>query len=368
MSAFASRPTLLAFAAISMVALVSLGARSVAAQTLTPAPGCGPESATDPKPLEHKVARCAPNSPPPKPLAAKTTLTVGSFSTKIENYLPIGMALAKGEFAKENLDVQIVSAPSSDSFQLMASGKMDVVWSSPDGGFLNATNQGFDMYWVMGNYSPNPKSKTGLWVKKGTSPADLKGKTIGTVVGPGSVTMYPQSVAFKRGGFTPADILLQRFDLQGTLLALQNGAVQGAWLLDPIWTRVENDPNYVFMQGQPLGEPMGGALFGPNLRKNRAAGVAFVRAMIRTYNTYLDGDYKADPVRLKEIAGILAVPEDSLKQVPSNIWDWELRAGTVMRMQEAILLSKGLSYTTLQPESKLVDRSYYQEAVGRKVE
>ena len=170
-----------------------------------------------------------------------------------------------------------------------------------------------------------------------------------------------------KGGFTAGDIVLQRFDVQGTVLALENGAVQGAWLLDPVWTKFANDPNYVFMQGQPLGEPLGGVIYGPTMRKNRAAGVGFARAMARIYNTYLDGDYKADPVKVKEMAAILGVPETSLTAVPSNIWDWEIRDGTMTRIQDAVLLTKALMYTKPQPEAKLVDRSFYQEAIGRKM-
>ncbi len=364
MSAELRRSGILAFAAMSLVAVVSFAAH---AQTLTPAAGCGPDAATDPKPLEHKVARCAANSPPPMPLPAKTVVKLASLSTKIENFLPIAIGLAKGEFLKENIDLQIENMPSSDAFQLMAQDKIDMAWTSPDGGFLNATNQGFDLVWALANYSAAPNSKTGLWVKKGVAPADLKGKIIGTVVGPGSITMYPQGIAFAKGGFTAGDIVLQRFDVQGTVLALENGAVQGAWLLDPVWTKFANDPNYVFMQGQPLGEPLGGVIYGPTMRKNRAAGVGFARAMARIYNTYLDGDYKADPVKVKEMAAILGVPETSLTAVPSNIWDWEIRDGTMTRIQDAVLLTKALMYTKPQPEAKLVDRSFYQEAIGRKM-
>ena len=114
-------------------------ALSVAAQTLTPAPGCGPEAATDPKPLEHKAARCAPNSPPPVPLAAKTTIRMATLPT-IENFAPFAIGLAKGEFLKENIELEVVNVPVSDAIQLMANEKLDAIYSAPTAGFYNAIN------------------------------------------------------------------------------------------------------------------------------------------------------------------------------------------------------------------------------------
>ena len=71
--------------------------------------------------------------------------------------------------------------------------------------------------------------------------------------------------------------------------------MDSAWLLDPVWRRVDGDQKYAFLGGQPQGEPLGGALYGPNLlQRDPDAGVAFLRAYIRTVNTYFAGDYKAD--------------------------------------------------------------------------
>ena len=90
------------------------------------------------------------------------------------------------------------------------------------------------------------------------------------------------------------------------LTGLQNGGVDSAWLLDPIWRKVDGDKRFAFLGGQPQGEPLGGMLFGPNLlTKDPDASVALLRAYIRTVNTYFPGDNKKDPAFVAELARLL---------------------------------------------------------------
>ncbi len=352
---------------VGVVLFMLAGSTAWAQSALTPAPGCNDASATDPKILDHAPARCQPGSPPPTPLSAPVTITLVTGTVTIESFAPIALGLARGEFAKENLKVEVQVIPSNDSLSLLANGKVDVQWNAPDGGFLNAVSQGFELAWVAGNFSPSPNSRSGLWARKGMTVADLRGKTISSVTGPGSVIMYPIAAALQQGGVNPTDVIVQRFDAASGIVAFRNNAVQGIWLLDPAWTQFVNDPDYTFLKGQPLGEPLGGPIFGPSLLKqNRAAGAAFIRAFVRIVNTYFAGDYKANPDFVKEMAGFIKAPPEAVANTPSNVWDWEIRAGTVERIQAATMQAKALSYTAPMPESRLVDRDFYQQAVGRR--
>jgi NitT/TauT family transport system substrate-binding protein len=106
-------------------------------------------------------------------------------------------------------------------------------------------------------------------------------------------------------------------------------------------------------------------IMGPSLLKDdRRAGVAFVRAYIRTLNTYFAGDYKHDPKFVAELSSLLGVPEAQLQQTPSLIWDWEIRAKTIGGIQKAFIAEGALSDSKPLPASKLVDRSLYEQAVG----
>ena len=73
------------------------------------------------------------------------------------------LAQEEGEFEAENLNVSIETIASNDAWPMLAQGQVDAVWSGPEAAFMNLIDQGFDLKWVMGNYSPSPESKTGLW-------------------------------------------------------------------------------------------------------------------------------------------------------------------------------------------------------------
>ncbi len=129
-----------------------------------------------------------------------------------------------------------------------------------------------------------------------------------------------------------------------------------AWLLDPVWRKVDGDERYAFLGGQPLGEPLGGLLFGPNLlQKDPEARVAPLRAYIRTVNTYFAGDYKTDESFAKELAHLLDTDEEVLLSTPSLRMDREIRAGTLDRLQDAYRAA-GVHEGEKVPEPEAVDR------------
>ncbi|MFI1582951.1 ABC transporter substrate-binding protein [Embleya sp. NPDC020630] len=325
---------------------------------------------TDPADLAptRKPARCAAGSPAAKPLAQKAKLTVTAGSLSAEYLGPLRTAIAKGEFAKEGLDVELKQMPATDAITLLAKGQVDVLYSAPEAGMVNAVKQGFDIKWVAGNYSAAPESRTGVWarVKNGRTgdAVDLKNARFGTLVGKTSVIMYPIQSVLARHKTKPTEVSFQQLDGAGVPEAFKNGGIDAAWLLDPVWKDFEGKPEYTFLGGQPVGEPLGGMLYGQNLlEKNRDAGVAFLRALIRTVNTYFAGDYKQDPAFVEELATTLGSKPELLKAVPAQVVDWEIRGGTTDRVQSMYIEGKVIEAPAL-PEDKLVDRSFYAEAVG----
>lgn len=295
-------------------------------------------------------------------------LATGTLSA--EYVAPLQVAVAKGEFAKEGLDVQLKVLPTPDALPLLAKGDVDAQWAAPEVAVMNGINGGFDIKWVAGNFSPDPTSKSGLWVrlKDGESAdhVDMAGRKLGTMIGKGSVIAYPMDTSLKKHGGGLDKISFQQLGSADVLTALQNGGVDSAWLLDPIWRKVDGDKKFAFLGGQPAGEPLGGLLFGPTLlNKDPDAGVAFLRAYIRTVNTYFAGDYKSDPAFVSELAELMKTDEATLRSTPSMRMDWEIRKGTTDRVQKAYADS-GVETGTPVPEEKAVDRAMYSEAVGHK--
>ena len=202
--------------------------------------------------------------------------------------------MAKGEFTKEGLDVTLKVLPTPDALPLLAKGDIDAQWAAPEAAVMNGINGGFDIKWVAGNFSPDPTSKSGLWVRlkerRERRPRHMAGRRMGTMIGKGSVIAYPMDTSLERHGGGLDKIQFQQLGSADVLTALQNGGVDSAWLLDPVWRKVDGDKRYAFLGGQPLGEPLGGLLFGPKLlSEDPDAGVAFLRAYIRTVNTYFAG-------------------------------------------------------------------------------
>ncbi|WP_223776656.1 ABC transporter substrate-binding protein [Streptomyces sp. 135] len=339
-------------------------------RTVTPVSGCGKGSWTDPADLapDREPARCAPGTPAPKPLPEERRLTIATGTLSAEYVAPLQMAVDKGEFEKEGLDVELKVLPTPDALPLLAKGDLDAQWAAPEAAVMNGITSGFDIKWTAGNFSPDPRSKSGLWVKlkKGESAAHvpMAGRKMGTMIGKGSVIAYPMNKALKKHGGGLDEIRFQQLGSADVLTALRQGGTDSAWLLDPVWRKVDGDKRYAFLGGQPQGEPLGGLLFGPNLlKKDPDAGVALLRAYIRTVNTYFAGDYKADKAFAGELAELLKTDEDVLLATPSLRMDWEIRAGTTDRLQDAYR-AEGVSEGDKVPEEQVVDRELYEEAVG----
>ncbi len=372
----------IAFAAVLTLALSACGSGEMDASRASgpiatrapaglPVDGCA-GGWTDPadRSPDRDPARCEANSPQPRPLPSKTKLLVTSSTLKSEFMANVRLAIANGEFEKENLEVELTQVPAADSINLLASGKTDISVGAPDSAFFNGLTAGIDLRWVLGNYFSADDSKAGLWIRdvdgRPGKISDLTGKNIGAIVGSGSVTMYPLTQGFAEAGVDIDEVKFQSLPAADLVTSLENGAIPAAWLSDPYWTRISGQKGYTFAVGQPPAEPFGGIIFGPNMLKEKGdAGVAFVRALVRTVNTYLTGDYKADPESAAKLAAAIELPVDILTETPSLIFDWEIRGGTSDRLQESFQKTGVFKGKQILPESEVVDRSYYEEAVGK---
>ncbi|HEX7094530.1 MAG TPA: hypothetical protein VF183_01515, partial [Acidimicrobiales bacterium] len=107
-------------------------------------------------------------------------------------------------------------------------------------------------------------------------------------------------------------------------------------------------------------------LFGPSvLEDNPAKGEAFVRALIRTINTYFPPDYHDDDAFMEEIAALLGQEKTNLLRTPSMQFDWEIRAGTSERLQQ-YFTQTGAQQGVRLPDARTTDRSFYEAAIGKR--
>jgi NitT/TauT family transport system substrate-binding protein len=336
--------------------------------------GCGEGSTTDPTDLspDRQPARCEPGAPAAQPLATPATITIAVSNLASEFTGPIVVAQDQGEFEADGVTVEIRELPVTEALPLLVQGEIDAIYSQPDAGVHNAINQGFEVAWVLANFFPGPDSQTGLWSSNnGTvDPADpdlasLRGATIASAVGPGSTINYPLAAALAEAGVGIDEITLQQTPPVDIPTALTNGAVDAGWVLDPFWVALADRDDVAFLAGQPPAEPIGGWLFGPTLLGDeRETGEAFVRAWVRTINTYFAEGYKDDRANSDYIAGLLGQDPETFAASPELIFDWEVRQDTVVRMQEVWITLGALDYDTPFPDEEVVDRSFYLQAVG----
>lgn len=334
---------------------------------------------TDPtdRSVGRQPARCEPGQPAPQPLAERGRLVLAN-GFRSEYVAPILLALEMGEFDRENLEVEIVELSHEDALAQMANGQVDAVNGAPSAGFFNAFANGIETHWVLGNfYPPNAGDRTvaqtGLWARadlfsdaSNPDPAELQGRRIASAVGLASAISYPMSVAFEDAGIDPADLEFVQVPSADMLTALENGAADAVWMLDPFWHQLVGDDDYVLVATQTPGEPIGGIFFAPHLLDDdREVGEAFVRALIRTIGTYLTGDYHDDQQVMQVISDASGIPLDQMGTSPELLFDWEIRSATTDRVQDALLGLGVLDFDEPLPEDELVDRSIYLDVIAQ---
>lgn len=379
-SALLALVALLALAACATTATTSSGGRPTFAGPVTPVAGCAAKAHTDEADQSpgRPIARCDPGSPAPQPLAQRTKVVVTAQS-KGEYYAPVLVGLAKGEFAKENLDVQLSIVSFADSLPQLASGGIDIAMGGPYASVVNAVNSGFDIRWVLGNFEPphggdvgTPQS--GLWFRRDAftdpahpSMATLKTHTpvVANTQGSGTPAALWLQRAFQAGGIDYSAVQFQSLAPSDQVAALRSGAVQGAFLVDPYWRQLAGDPSFVQLAVQPK-EVNGGMFYGPNLLdKHTDVGLAFARAYLRTINTYLAGNYKADSSVMTALAAQMGVGVDVAERGDPLVFDWEVPAGLYTDLQNIYIKTGTVpNLTAPLPEDKLVSRDFYERAVG----
>ena len=324
-------------------------------------------------------ARCESGAPAPQPLSQPVKLRV-SIAFRGEYAAPVLLAQSLGEFEKENLSVEFVTLPTSDAIPQLSQGQLDASVGGYDLSLFNASRIGLNVRAVLGNYYPPSAGdynvqQTGLWCRRSAfstpdspDPVETQKLRWGSAVGKSSSGIYYAIAELKKRvpDFNGDALPVVNIPSSEMTTALKNGAIDCAILIDPLWIDFAT-PEYVLMATQLPGEPLGALLFGKSLlRDSPAVGDAFARAVIRTINTYLSGEYRQDPKVMEAIAVAINQPLKLLERTSSLTMDWEIRQDTTTRMQQEFIdLDVITAFEEPVPEDRLVDRSFYEHATGR---
>ena len=342
--------------------------------------GCGEVSSTEPADLaaDRTVARCSPGAPAPQPLPSEVTLRVG-VQARTEDLAPVLLAAQLDELAAENLTVEIVELPDPTAlWDALGSGAVDAVAGDLDAPFFDLVDQGKGVRLVLGgavarNANDVASPQPGLWVRsdqmsEAGSYDDLENSRFAIGDGIGDAVAAAATAVLRQDDLSLNEV---RIDLVGGTDAaalLRDGKVSAAWLDDTAWRSVQGDPRYRLVATLPASESVGGIVLGPRLvdhERDRAVGLAFVRAVVRTVNTYLADDYQADDRVVAALAEATGTDADELRATPPWLFDWELRAGTAERMQTTFVQLGSVLYEEPIPERDIVDRTLYRDAVAQ---
>ena len=336
--------------------------------------GCGEAAATDVNDLsvDRTLARCAPGAPEPRPLATPTTVRV-ALTGRSEAAAPLLVALETGAFDAEGLAVEVADVAGDAAFEAMAEGDVDVVVGGIDAPFFDAVASGLDARIVLGGQvardpSDHERPQAGLWMRADLLGQDgdwdaVEGQTILVPGGPGSSAQYPIDTVLRQHALTANAVDVRRAAPGEAAAGLTSAAVGGAWLTEPAATSLAGDDDVTLVTTTPGSEAIDGTVLSPRLLgPRREAGSAYVRAVVRTINSHLADGY--DDEALAAVAAGLGVDEEAVAEGPAPLFDWQVRAGTTDRIQDALVSVGAVRYEGPLDEDDLVDRSLVAEVVG----
>jgi NitT/TauT family transport system substrate-binding protein len=338
--------------------------------------GCGGAAATDPTDMSvgRTLARCGAGAPVADPLRRPATVRV-ALSERSESAAPLLVADALGELEAENLAVEIVEMPQRDAYRAMAAGDVDVVVGGVDGAFFDAVHDGLRARLVLGGSVARAPgdvdtAQAGLWLRADLLPEDdgdewdnVEGQPVVVPGGLGGAALYPIETLLGQHALEPNVLDIEPGSATAAAERLQAAAIGGAWLTEPAATRAAGDSALRLVATAPGSESIEGTVFAPRLLgDDRPVGLAYARAIVRTINTHLVDGY-TDEARAA-LATALDVSEDEVADGTGPLFDWEVRAGTTTRIQEALVMVGGIGYEIPESERGLVDRSVAADVVA----
>lgn len=338
--------------------------------------GCGSAALTDAADLDasRTVARCAAGFPEPQPLAETARLRV-AVTQWGEAAAPVLLADRLAEFDAEALEVEIVELPADEAFAALASGDVDAVAGPVDAPFFDAAHGGTGVRWVLGGTLSTAPGDThvpqaGLWYRSDLlgGPgrwSDLRGMALGLGAGWRSAGIYPVGTVAAEDGLSLNDVDLVAATGEDAVDRLLDGELAAAWVDPPAWSRAADADGIALAATLPADGPIDGTMMSARLLDaDRDVGLAYTRAVIRTINTHLTGDYREDEDVMDALAEATGADADELAATPALLFDWEIRAGTTERLQDAMIEIGSVGYERPLAQDELVDRTLALDAVG----
>lgn len=303
------------------------------------------------------------------------TDVVLSVSRPILAFSPVLLAMQNGAFEAAGLNVTIEPLSAAEALAPLSQGRIDASLTSYGAGYFNAIDSGIDLRWVMPGYSANPDSQEGYWVRTDVvGTADeidlqaLQGATVGSPTSGTGAGGLVLAKALEPAGMSLADVTFTQLSGADALVALENGAVAGTWLSDPIWTEAQDNPDLRFLSSYAPGINGSGLVAGSKLLERPEVLTTFLRVVSETIREHLGPDFLQDPEVVAHLATALDTTPEALQAGLPLDFDAELSldgGAEFLDELQALMQEQGvLEYDTLIPGAELIDDSFAAAAVA----
>lgn len=294
-----------------LVALVLVMAACAPAAVPTPTPTKAPAPAPTVAAVPTKAPAAAPTvtpaptkapaatQTPPPPTATVKPVTLKLASSQTSSDIAVFVALGKGYFQEQGLNVQLVQmASSTEATAVLANGDLDVMAFSFGAAPLAASDRGFDIKVVAGRSESRPNWES-VWiglrkdladsgqVKKAS---DLKGMKV-AIQTFGSPSEQMMLKALASGDLKREDVDMVAIAMSEQAVALGNKAVAAVFTMEPYTSNLISAG--LATRWLPISTYYGGSFqtgviyYGPTILKDQDAARRFMVAFLKGGREYL---------------------------------------------------------------------------------
>lgn len=310
-------------------------------------------------------------TPAPQPLPERASATI-AVSFPVEPFAPLFLAEANGEFEKENVDVEIVTLPSTDATVQVATGRVLMQVGGVTAAGFNAINQGTGLAYMANVHYQSEENQEGLWIRKDLFLPDGsidESKIPGMKIalgsgGVSSVSTLAVTRWLQEHGYDISDIEPISIGGPDMLIGLEQESVDAGYLITPVWQDPFIAECCTLVTPQP---PLAASAYIVNresISNEPEVLTAVMRALMRTVRTSLQGDYHSDPAVMEQLSEALETPVDVLSAAPSLDFDPDLPldVDTLDQAQDMWLaLGDTLDYTEPLAIDQVADTSIIEE-------
>lgn len=256
-----------------------------------------------------------------KPPTSTTTVKVGVLGLVAD--APFFVADTLGYFKDQGITVDFQTFQSgADMIPAIASGQLDVGWGQYTAGLFNAFGRGIDVKLVASAGSVDTSTTSGLYVstRSGLAPGDvagLAGKKL-AVNGQGLGAQAYLHMMLKKNGVDDKSVNVQILSLPNQVAALASGAIDGAFLVDPLTGAVVGQgtgkrfaTNYE-MAGN-IEHQIAGVLYSPQFTGKTETASRFMMAYLKASDLVNKAFGDKDPTALQDVAKGLMAHVQSVK-------------------------------------------------------